>query len=64
VSHAQARTREANTAYLRASFPAGSAYSILFRVNVGDGRAVPPNWADGRSVLHKWCAGERPFGHS
>ena len=49
------RTREANSAYLRSAFPAGSTYCLLFSVNVGGGRAVPPQWADGSSVLFEWA---------
>ncbi|WP_250030921.1 helix-turn-helix domain-containing protein [Paractinoplanes maris] len=48
------RTRETNSAYLRSKFPPESTYCLLFNVHVGGGRAVPPNWADGSSVLYEW----------
>jgi hypothetical protein len=51
------RFRDRNERYLRTRFAGENTFSIISRVKVFLGSAVPPDWSSGEDVLHEWPAG-------
>jgi transcriptional regulator with XRE-family HTH domain len=49
-----ARFRDRNNDHLSTRFPAGSTYSVLFRVSIVKSIAVTPDWTAPGTVLHEW----------